>query len=278
MKNQLKKVLLAAAFLFGLAGSAFGQASLTQTTLAAAVNGPALYSGTSATIDGCWTLASVTNVSAPTLPGTPVSLLYAAREVLGVLTVNTSTKIVCGIRGYMGTQASPHTSGAMVLVSLPVNTANGGNPNSSGFLQFDMPAGGACTAANTPATPMLNVINGAQWLCSTVTNTWVPGWQNPYSGDQGTVTATVASVAGTTVPSGPIFQITGTNAIVNFGIPVGFDPQGGGCFFAIPSSGIWTWTAAGNIATAGTVTAANNVPVIFCWNAGTQKWVPSRIT
>ena len=93
----------------------------------------------------------------------------------------------------------------------------------------------------------------------------------------------VYSSTGTVTPSGPVFQMTGTGAISGFNVAtttmIGFPATvtGGGCFVAIPSSGIWTWTAAGNIATAGTVTAANNVPVTFCWNAATQKFIPSRI-
>jgi hypothetical protein len=256
---------------------AAAQTALTTTTLSAAVNGPAGYNGTTSVIDNCWTLTAVTGISAPTLPGTPVSVIYSDREALGVLTVNTNTKQVCGIRGYLSTQAHPHISGALVLIAPAYNSANGGNPNSSGFLQSDMPLGGACTAANTPTTPMINVLTGAQWLCSSVTGTWAPGWQNPLSAPATWVqTATVASAAGAITPSGPYFNISGTAAITGFNIPVGFDTTTGGCFTANPT-GIWTWTAAGNIATAGTTTAATT-PVTFCWNVASSKWIPSRLS
>lgn len=276
--NHIRKIATLLLFVAGLAGlSAFGQTALTQTTLSSAVNGPSLYNGTTSTLDPCWTLASVTGINAPTLPGTPVSVIYANREALGVLSVNTSTKIVCGFRGYLGTQASPHISGAMVLVAPAYNSANGGNPISSGLYQQDPVYGGACTVANTPTTPWVNVLNGAQWICSSQTGTWAPGWANPLSSPATWIqTATVASAAGAITPSGPYFNISGTSAITGFNIPVGFDTTLGGCFTANPT-GIWTWTAAGNIATAGTTTAATT-PVTFCWNPASSKWIPSRLS
>lgn len=260
----------------GLAGLSFGQTALTQTTLSAAVSGPALYSGTSQNISASVTLAACTGIAAPLLPGTPSSILYVDREAMGVFTVNGCTLGV--IRGYLGTQASPHVSGAMVLFgpNYAVTVALGGNPVPNGLFSQDPPYGGTCTAANTPTTPWVNVLTGAQWLCSSVTGTWVPGWQNPWAATSTWgQTATVASAASAITPSGPYFNISGTAAITGFNIPIGFNTALGGCFTANPT-GIWTWTAAGNIATAGTTTAAST-PVTFCWNVVSQKWIPSRL-
>jgi hypothetical protein len=273
---NLKRIASLLVLVAGLAGACFGQTALTTTTLASPVNGPAFYNGTSNTTDNCWTLASLTGISAPTLPGSPVSVLYSDREALGVLTVNTGAKVACGFRGYLGTQASPHINGALVLISNVYSTGNGANPIPSGFVMTDPPMGGACTAANTPTTPMVNILTGAQWICSSLTGTWAPGWQNPLSAPATWVqTATVASAAGAITPSGPYFNISGTAAITGFNIPVGFDTTTGGCFTANPT-GIWTWTAAGNIASAGTTTAATT-PVTFCWNVASSKWIPSRL-
>jgi hypothetical protein len=261
----------------GLAGLAVGQTALTQTTLSGAVSGPALYSGSSPTISGSLTLASCTGIAGPVLPGTPSSIIYVDREAMGVFSINSSC-VATVFRGYMGTQAAPHVSGAMVLYgpNYSVTVALGGNPVPSGLFTQDPPDGSTCTAANTPTTPWVNVLTGAQWLCSTITGGWVPGWENPWANPSTWgQTATVASAAGAITPSGPYFNISGTAAITGFNIPVGFNTTQGGCFTANPT-GIWTWTAAGNIATAGTTTAATT-PVTFCWNVVSAKWIPSRL-
>ena len=73
MKRTLAATLILLACLTSIA---FGQTALVQTTLASAVNGPALYSGTSPTIQSYVCLASVTGIAGPILPGTPVSIIY----------------------------------------------------------------------------------------------------------------------------------------------------------------------------------------------------------
>jgi hypothetical protein len=276
---MIRKAFALLIVLAGLTGFAVGQVALTQTTLSSAVTGPSLYSGTSATLQSFVCLASTTGISAPILPGTPVSVIYIDREAMGVWTVNTSTNCLTVNRGYLGTQASPHISGDMVLIGNQYQSTlgQGGNPVPSGLFQQDPAYNGTCTAANTPTTPWVNVLTGAQWLCSTQTGTWAPGWSNPLSAPATWIqTGTVASAAGAVTPSGPYFNISGTAAITGFNIPVGFNTLTGGCFTANPT-GIWTWTAAGNIATAGTVTAATT-PVTFCWNPASSKWIPSRLS
>jgi hypothetical protein len=277
--QHIKKAILTLAAVLAFCGISQAQTALTMTTLASSVNGPALYAGTSPTIDNCMTLASVTGISAPTLPGTPVSVFYVGREAFGVLTVNTTSKITCGLRGYLGTQASPHPNGDMVLVAPVYNTANGGNPMPNGFFNQDPPLGGACTAANTPATPWVNVLTGAQWLCSSLTGTWVPGFQNPWAIDSSAQTASVVSGAGANLPTGPLFVVSGSAAIVNWTQPVGCNATAvGGCSFTVISAAgsTWTWTAAGNIMTAGTGTAGHTFT--FTWSSSLSKWVPSSLT
>ena len=290
MKKQLLSVLLALAIVFapGLfvpqAQAQQGQATLTQTTLSAAVSGPAGYSGTSPTISQLVFLASTTGISAPILPGTPVSIIYMDREAMGVMTVNTTLNAVGVIRGYMGTQASPHVNGQMVLVSnvYQTNLGTGGNPIPSGLYQNDPPQGGTCNAG-VPTLPWINVLTGAQWLCSTVSGTWVPGWNNPLSASSPGTTTTVASAAGLITPSGPLFRITGSAAVTGFntatGAMTGFNStaQGYGCFTIRADTGSTaTWTAANNIAVAGTFTA--NKDFTFCWDAGTSKFVPNAVS
>lgn len=266
--------------LAGLVSPAFaqqGQATLTQTTLAAAVTGPAFYSGTSPTIQSTVFLAATTGIAAPLLPGTPVSIIYVDREAMAVWSVNTNINAVVVSRGYLGTQASPHVNGQMVLISNLYQTtaATGANPLPSGFFQVDPPEGGTCSAAQ-PTIPWVNVLTGAQWLCSTIANTWVPGWNNPLVPGSAGQTTSVASAAGAITPSGPLFQITGSAAVTGFTIPIGFNgtAAGYGCFTVVGATGnTATWTAAGNIAIAGTFTPLK--AFTFCWNPSTQKFYPN---
>lgn len=83
----------------------------------------------------------------------------------------------------------------------------------------------------------------------------------------------IASAA-TIAPTHAIHPVTGTAAIVNITTPG--DPatwQGELILIAI---GIFTWTAAGNIAIAGTMTAAGkNLHLVY--NPATQKWYPDKV-
>jgi hypothetical protein len=252
---------------------------LIQTTISAAVSvgaGGGLISGinlSTTPFQSFVTLASLTGVVAPIF-GTPQTYIYIDTELMAVVgTPNTATLVVPVQRGIAGTQASPHASGTMALIGATFQFNQGGPGIGAG----GNPSG-ACSSTGIQSTPYINISTGEQSVCSSLTGTWAPSWQNHLSNPTTWVqTATVASVAGTTVPSGPYFNISGTNAIVSFGIPVGFNATltGGGCFTVKPT-GVFTWTAAGNIQTAGTTTATTT-PVTFCWDAAALKWVPSRL-
>jgi hypothetical protein len=86
--------------------------------------------------------------------------------------------------------------------------------------------------------------------------------------------ANTASVAGSTVPpqGADYFHVTGTNAITGWTNPAGL--QDGARFSVIPD-GVFTWTAAGNIALAGTAVVSKLLD--FQWDATTGKWYPSYI-
>lgn len=272
-----KKISTLLIVLVALAGLSFGQTALTQTTLSSAVNGPTFYSGSPNTFSQTVTLASCTGIAAPILPGTPSSVIYVGREAMGVFAVNTTTCVLTVNRGYMGTQPAPHPSGDMVLYgpNYAVTVGTGGNPVPNGLFQQDPPPG-SCTAANTPTAPWVNVLTGAQWLCSTITNTWVPGFNNPLYPMSAAPTASVASVAGATLPSGPLFHVTGTNAITSWTVPVGCNATAvGGCSFTIIPDAICTWTNAGNIALGGSCVV--NKALTFTWDAKNSKWIPSYI-
>lgn len=278
---NLRRIASLFVLLVVLAGIAVGQTALTQTTLASAVSGPAGYSGSSPTISQYITLTACTGIAAPILPGTPSSIIYVGREAMGVFNINTTSCVAQVNRGYLGTQAAPHPSGDMVLYgpNYAVTLALGGNPIPSGLFQQDPPIGGSCTAAGTPTTPWINVLTGYEWLCSSITNTWVAGFQNPYSGDFSAQTATVPAAAGAILPSGPLFVVSGAGAITGFTVPVGCNATAvGACSFTVISAAgsTWTWTAAGNIMTAGTGTAGHTFT--FTWSASLQKFVPSSLS
>lgn len=239
-----KKIVLALALCL-TAGAASGQVNfLTSTTLAASA----------LSTDRTITVTSATGINAPA-PGVIGSQLYVISvgnprgEGMPVQAVNgTQISVARGRTG--ATTALPN--GATVLI---------GQPNY--FRAYD-PSGG-CTAAATFISPHVNTLTGMQWLCSTVTLSWVPGWQNPV---QGQVTAAVASVAGATAINGPLQHITGTNAITSFTMGVGW---AGGNFCIIPDAA-FTTTATNNILKASTAVIAKTL--CYTWDATNAGFTP----
>lgn len=279
MKNRLRIALFALVAMLFPALSYAQQNLLTQTTLAAAITAPAA-PGTPPGPYGYVQLASTTGITAITLNQTTTInsqnqwVLYVDREEMAVVGINGTTLQV--IRGYNSTVSSAHVSGQMVLYGR-ANFFFQGDPGSPSNADGNT-SGVPCTQSAVLVSPWVNIRSGMQWVCSTDTLTWVPGFNNGYGGLANVASAgTLASIAGTNPVLGPVFAISGTNAIVTFTPPLGFDNTavGGGCFTTIPK-GIFTWTAAGNISVAGTTTAITQ-NVSFCWNPYTSKWVPSRV-
>jgi hypothetical protein len=146
------------------------------------------------------------------------------------------------------------------------------------FFQQDPPYQGACLSTAITATPYVNVLTGAQWLCSSITGTWVPGWNNPLVPMGAKVTTAVASAASVLTPSGPLFHITGsTTGITGFAAPIGFNATsvGGGSFCVIPD-GAWTTVTGGpagqafkkaSTAVAGQTMCFTYDPVSLLWDA-----------
>jgi hypothetical protein len=171
-------------------------------------------------------------------------------------------------RGASGTKANGHIASALVLAGPP-----------SAFVAYD--PSGSCTNGQGVFlySPVLNVSTGMQWLCSTVTGQVVPGFGNTILTPQ--VTTAVASVAGATKPSGPLFHVTGTNAITAWGssTTVGAIGAGGsttdidGAPFCVIPDAIFTTTATNNIALA--TTAVVNKTLCFTFDSTNKKYVPS---
>jgi hypothetical protein len=240
MRNLIKVSLLALVAFAGVSLEA--QTAQTATTLSAAI----------ASSQTTFSVVSTTGI-------TPNStILYVDNEAMFVNS-QPAAGILAVTRGYAGTKAFAHKSGTMVLAAPP-----------AAFISFD--PSGSCTNGQGlfAYSPIVNVVNGNQWLCSTVTGKIVPGFAN--AADQPQVTAAVASIAGKITPSGPLFHVTGTAAITGFNVPVGFDPTAGGTICAIPD-GIFTTTNANNIALGST--AAVNKQICWSYDGGTKLFYPS---
>ncbi len=236
MTQTLKTITLLGVF---VVASFAQQNALTSTTLSAAITAT----------QQSFSVASATNISV-----SPATAIYVDKELMYVLSVS-GTRITVA-RGQNGTAAVAHTSGSYVLAGRP-------------DMFVTVAPTGACTTASTYVAPVVNVLTGYQYLCSTVTLAWVPGFNNP---EPAQATATVASAAGAITPSGPLFTVSGTAAVTGFTFPVGF--TGKGSFTVIPT-GAFTWTTAGNIAVAGTAVVGR--ALTFTWNASTSKWVASYL-
>lgn len=208
--------------------------ALTQTTLSAAITANQLSFG----------IASATGVSGPT--GGFMQKIYVIDpngqrgELMTVTALSGTTVSVSRLDSNRGS----HPSGSIVLVASI-------DPTIPGFKAFN--PSGAPLVDPGDSTPWVNVVTGEQWIWSSVALNWVPGWNNP-NANKG-VTAAVASAAGVILPSGPLFHVTGALAITGFTIPVGY--AGGG--FTIIPDGTFTWTAAGNIALAGTAVVSKEL-------------------
>jgi hypothetical protein len=233
--NLFKRISLLALLTIGAISAQVN--TLTQTSLSTAIN---------ASVQA-FSVASATNITA-----TPATVLYVDLEAMQVISVTGTSVFVQ--RGTLGTKATPHASAEMVLAGRPDQ-----------FFTFNQL--GSCTVASTYVTPAVNIQNGAEWLCSSVTGIWGPGWQN--SLEPATVTTAVASAAGLVTPSGPLFHITGTAAITGFNIPLGFAY---GSFTVIPDA-IFTTTTANNIGLASTAVVGK--ALTFTYDTNSSKFYPS---
>lgn len=252
MKTQMRSFSRAvAALIVGLlvlSGVASAQTALTTTTLSAAITDPAAQT------------IQVTSATGITAPGTGATLVYLLidREIMPVRTVS-GTNIGVTRQG----RATTHINASAVTVIPPLATV-------------PYVPSGQCTRANLLYVPVIasggavpSDANGWAFDCLGLTTAgqWV---QTNANGIQ-TVGTTMASTAGTLGAfTGTILVISGTNAITGFTNPAGIQP---GFTISIVPSGVFTWTAAGNIALAGT--AVVNKLLQFIWSG--TKWVPSYI-
>ncbi len=235
------------------AAAAFAQNnSLVATTLSAASTATA----------GSIQVTAATGITAGSFSsGTAGSVLYVvevgqqAGEAMVVTGVSSTTITVQ--RGTKGTRAAAHASGALVLIGTAANWFYSVDPI------------GACTRSATYVAPYVNILTGRQWICSTESNTWVPGFGNQVATAQIISSSATASVAGATAIAGPFLKISGTNAITSFTMGVGWH----GDNFCVYPTGAFTYTATNNIAKAGTAVADR--VLCFIWDVDAAKFSPT---
>ena len=239
--------LLAVAFAFAQSNT------VVQTSLSAAIT----------STQTSFAVASATGISAPSFSsGTTGSTMYIVDpgqnkgELVQVKSISGTTVSVS--RGQLaGSRASAHVSGAMVLVAAAPNWFVTSDPQ------------GACTTASTYTTPVVNVQTGAQWICSSKTLSWVPGWGNLQLPAQVTTATATASAAGATAIAAPLLHISGTNAITSFTMGIGWQGEG----FCVVPDAAFTTTATNNIAIASTAVA--NKTLCFTYDSNAAKFTAS---
>ncbi len=251
--NKLTRISILALAASIASIAAFAQTNtVVQTSLSAAITAN----------QTTFAVASATGISAPTASQAGSALwIQEWGQTMGEL-AQVSAISGTSVTVRRASTSRAHASGAMVLVATVPNWFAASDPR------------GSCVTATTgnpsgvSVTPWLNTANGNQWLCSTISKTWTPGFGNTTAPP--TVTTAVASAAGLVTPSGPLFHITGTLAITGFNIPVGYN---GGTFCAIPD-GAFTTTTANNIALASTAVASK----VMCFSydqAAAKPFFPS---
>jgi hypothetical protein len=273
MKTTFKFATLALALLALAAALPAQQNYLGQTTLSAVVNGQYLGPGPTGNVPAP-TLIQVASSTGmyglnPNLGITASqpnqTYLYIDREQMKVTAVNGTALTV--VRGVNGTSATPHASGAMVLFGPQrffYTFDPGGTPTVQSLIS-NVP----CVLNNVIVSPWVNIRSGFQWVCNPSTLVWTPGFNTPGQNTGGSF-ATVASVAGTTQINGPVFKVSGANAITAWGLTtnaatsnVGLNTgasSSGGQFCIIPT-GAFTTTATNNIGSASTAVVGQ----IQCW-------------
>lgn len=157
---MIRRVLAVLLFALLSAIGVSAQTAVTYTSLSAAVTG-----GNASPYQTSVTLAATTGVSAASL-GAPQTILDVDGEAMGVLTVNTTTKVATVIRGYQSSRIGGHESGAIVIVA-PVDA-----------FHAEAPAPGSCSQSGTDSssyTPWIVTGTGVQWICdSGGTKKWLP--------------------------------------------------------------------------------------------------------
>lgn len=221
--------------------SAFGQATITSTTLSSAISAS----------DLLFNVASATGISNAN-GANYVTILFIDKELMGVASVS-GTTVTIGNRGLQGTGQGAHASGAKVFLGPP------------SYFGYGDPTGG-CTSTSLIATPYLATLTGNLWSCSN--SKWTSFGTIAGKAVVGAVVASATTIA----PTAPAFHVSGTTAVVNITVPAAC-PSLATCVLTLIPDGIFTTTTAGNIALASTAVVSK--ALIMTWDPVAAKWYPS---
>ena len=178
----------------------------------------------------------------PIIAGT-TGTLTAARGGTGI------TSLGAGIATFLGTPSSANLAAAVT------------GETGTGSLVFATSPTLVTPVLGVPASGDLSNCTGSPTLTDL-----------KYSGLVATTAAAPTIASATTIaPTKPITFISGTTAIVTITAPSPIS-TGGGSITLIPT-GIFTWTAAGNIALAGTAVVSKALTLVY--DVTTAKWYPS---
>ena len=259
MKNLMKLFILSAL----VSATMFAQTIASTTTLGAAI--------TTTSQGNPYTTITLSSTSGMLAAGTQNqynTVLYIDQELLGVISLPTSTTATVkrGLGLGIGSKPTTHANGATVFY---FNTANTTTTQPTYAASYITTNGGpenwgSCTSSAQIALPRINSFWGTKSDC--IGGQWVrtdaPEYPSLATGV--TVPAGVLTATGTIM-----ITDTGTNAMTGITVPNGWAP--GMCLTFVPG-GAFTWTTATNIAASGT--AVVNKTLLACWDGA--KWAMSE--
>jgi hypothetical protein len=187
----------------------------------------------------------------------------------GVLTNCTGLPLTTGVTGTL-----PVSNGGTGITSFGAGVATFlGTPSSANLRTAvtDETGTGSLVFATSPTlvTPVLGTPTSGDLTNCTGSPTFT---DIKYLGLIATTAAAPTIASATTIaPTKPITFISGTTAVVTITAPSPIS-TGGGSIVLIPT-GIFTWTAAGNIALAGTAVVSKALTLVY--DVTTAKWYPS---
>jgi hypothetical protein len=248
----MKKLISITSLALLIVLSAFGQATLTQTTLSQAIDSQVSQ----------FNIASATGVS--NANGTNyLTYLFVDKEVMGVQTVSSTTVLVQ--RGLQGTVQAAHANAAKVWVGPPIYFSSLGANDPSG----------ACTTANLKVLPYVNITTGNVWTCGSSATAGTGVWTTfDAIASRKAVGAVISSTGSgiTIAPTNPVFHVSGVGSIATITVPPAC-PSLSACILYIIPDGAFTTTNAGNVAIAST--AVVDKVLIMVWDPVQAKWNPS---
>lgn len=131
---------------------AYGQATMTQTTLSQALSNPAASGGGNSY--NTVFVASATNITGAGTLGQPQTIMVIDQEAMDVIAVSGTTVTVT--RGTRATKTQAHNSGAVVWIGIP---SYFGDSSTEQYLS------GTCSRSGTPALPHIRIPSGQVYDC-----------------------------------------------------------------------------------------------------------------